>query len=533
MSTTQTFEDLALPEGVLTGLRQMGYTRPTPVQAAAIPEVLKGKDLMVQAKTGSGKTLAFGLPVLARLDPASPDTQVLVIVPTRELAIQVADEINRVGGHLGVLVSAIYGGTKMDGQMTDLAWSSIIVGTPGRLRDHLTRGNLHLEKCTTVVLDEADEMLDMGFKDDLEFILQGLPQPRVTLLFSATFPKQIEAIARKYMRSPEKIAVSSGLTTPVDIAHRVLRVSEPKRIDALIALIERERPTLGLVFCKRKGETSTVARKLKAAGIRATYLNGDMNQAQRIASLDQFKRGEANILVATDVAARGLDISGVSHVFNVSVPQDTETYVHRSGRTGRAGNKGICVTLVTPEEDRYFKKIQQDLDEGARRAAAVAEPTPAPVRRDPETRRPRPEAVEERAPRREEAPRRPEPRRDAVRREDERLSRPERASERSPERPTSREARVPMSRVQAEAILREANGQAEVFRAIAQELLRQAEPEKLVAALLSQTVVGRKMLEGSRARDEEPATPRRHGRSRSQSSQMRSSRKPSQVVYGE
>ncbi|HEY9766839.1 MAG TPA: DEAD/DEAH box helicase, partial [Chroococcales cyanobacterium] len=303
----------------------------------------------------------FGLPLLARLDLMSPDTQALVIVPTRELAIQVADEINKVGGHLGVLVSAIYGGTKMDSQMTDLAWSSIIVGTPGRLRDHLTRGNLYLEKCHTVVLDEADEMLDMGFKDDLEFILGGLPKPRLTLLFSATFPRQIEMIARKYMVNAEKIAVSSGLVTPTDITHRFLNIQSAGNSSALVDFIRAEKPALGLVFCDRKSETTSVARKLKSAGIRAGFLNGDMDQSQRIVTLDQFRKGAIDILVATDVAARGLDISGISHVINISVPHDTESYVHRSGRTGRAGNKGVCVTMVAPEDYRYFAKIKHDL----------------------------------------------------------------------------------------------------------------------------------------------------------------------------
>lgn len=504
----------------------MGFTHPTPVQAAAIPEVLKGKDLLVQAKTGSGKTLAFGLPVLATLDPTSPDTQVLVIVPTRELAIQVAEEINKIGGHLGVLVAAIYGGIKMDTQMTDLAWASIIVGTPGRLRDHISRGNLNLNHCKTVVLDEADEMLDMGFKDDLEFLLAAVPQPRTTLLFSATFPKVIEGIARKYMRNAEKIAVSSGLTTPVDITHRFVRVSESNRIDALISILQKDQPELAFVFCKRKSETSSVARKLKAAGIRAGFLNGDMNQAQRNATMDQFKRREINILVATDVAARGLDINGISHVFNLTVPMDTETYVHRSGRTGRAGKKGVCITLVTHEEERSFTKIQQDLAESARKQAAeAAKQAPAPSEQKPEPR-----------PSRQPVERRPEPARPAATSEtrEPRESREPRERSRRDEAPKPAPERNGRPRISADAILQAANGQAEAYRAIAQELLRQTDPERLVAALLSQSSTGRKLLDQQPSREAaEGKDDSNERRPRSRQNNRRLMRKPSQVVYSE
>ncbi|HEY9900316.1 MAG TPA: DEAD/DEAH box helicase [Pantanalinema sp.] len=522
------FEDLGLPPEILRGLSQMGFTYATPVQAAAIPEVMKGKDLVVQAKTGSGKTLAFGLPVLARLDPTSPNTQVLVITPTRELAIQVAEELNKVGGHLGVLVAAIYGGTRMDKQMTDLAWASIIVGTPGRLRDHLTRGNMNLTKCTTVILDEADEMLDMGFKDDLEFILSSLPKPRTTLLFSATFAKAIEAIARKYMTNIEKIAVSSGLTTPTDITHRFLKVTESNRVQALATLIRKEPPNLGIVFCKRKSETTQVSRKLRAAGIPSGYLNGDMDQSQREATLAQFKRGEINILVATDVAARGLDINGITHVYNISVPQDTETYVHRSGRTGRAGKKGTCITLVTPEDERNFTKIQQDLTETARKQMAAAEAA-VPAQAAP-ARRPAPEPrAQELAPA---APRE----RQTVRQEIE-PARPAREAERRVEsRVESRAIEPARPRFSVETIYREVNGQAEAYRTIAQELLRQTDAERLVAALLSQTSAGKRMLEKSVPREEKQDSNREPSRRRSRSTSHsggRLTRKPSQVVYGE
>ncbi|MFP5502296.1 MAG: DEAD/DEAH box helicase, partial [Candidatus Sericytochromatia bacterium] len=392
MSENIMFRDFALNEDIQRGLADMGYESPTPVQAAAIPEVIKGKDLLVQAKTGSGKTLAFGLGVLQRIEPTNHDVQVLVIVPTRELAIQVAEELARAGAHMRLMVGAIYGGTKMDTQYTDLEWSQVIVGTPGRLRDHLTRGNLHLTTCRMVVLDEADEMLDMGFKDDLEFLLAALPKERQSLLFSATFPGPIETIARRYMKNPEKISVSSGLTTPVDIKHRFIKTTDSQKVDTLIKLLLLEKPQLALLFCKRKTETSLVARKLKQAGLLAGFINGDMNQAQRISTLESFKKGEINILVATDVAARGLDISGITHVVNLHVPDNTETYVHRSGRTGRAGRKGTAITLVVPAEERDFVRIQKDLREGMQKnaAAARAEAKAAP----PAAERPTP--VEER-----------------------------------------------------------------------------------------------------------------------------------------
>lgn len=385
--TDITFAQLGLPDAILEGIQALGFTHPTPVQAAAIPQVLLGKDLLVQAKTGSGKTFAFGLPILARLDTTIADPQVLVIVPTRELAMQVSDELNKAKGDMGILISPIYGGVKLDGQMTEIAWSSIIVGTPGRLRDHLTRGNLFLDRCTTVILDEADEMLDMGFKDDLEYILAALPKPRVTLLFSATFPKPIERIAQQYMHKAEKIAISSGLTTPVDITHHFIHLGEQRPIDALIPILRKEKPALGLIFCNRKSETAMISRQLRSAGIRAGFINGNLDMTQRTATMDQFKRGEINILVATDVAARGLDINGITHVFNLSVPHDTESYVHRSGRTGRAGHKGTCTTLITPEDERYFTRIKRDLGEEI--GSEQGTPSVAPPKQRRPFRRPR------------------------------------------------------------------------------------------------------------------------------------------------
>lgn len=523
------FRDFALNEDIQRGLADMGYECPTPVQAAAIPEVVKGKDLMVQAKTGSGKTLAFGLGVLQRIDPTNHDVQVLVIVPTRELAIQVAEELSRAGAHMRLMVGAIYGGTKMDTQYTDLEWSQIIVGTPGRLRDHLTRGNLHLKTCRMVVLDEADEMLDMGFKDDLEFLLAALPKERQSLLFSATFPGPIETIARRYMKNPEKIAVSTGLTTPVDIKHRFIKTTEPQKLDTLIQLLKIENPHLGIIFCKRKTETTVVARKLKQAGLQATYINGDMNQAQRIAALDSFKRGEVNLLVATDVAARGLDISGITHVINLQVPDSTETYVHRSGRTGRAGKKGTAITLVTPAEERDFVRIQRDLREGMLKNAPPA-PRPEPKQEQkpvqkqeqkivpPPAEREAPQPAAERPVRERTVPsERPQSDRSTART----------ASEPKPQRSTVRS-------LTAQEVLRWGSNR-QAYLAMAEELLRQGHPEQIVASLLSLVPQAQSFLpaRAEQVASKDDGRDDRSARRRRPVERTRTQRKPSQVVYSE
>ena len=552
MSENIKFRDFALNEDIQRGLADMGYESPTAVQAAAIPEVIKGKDLLVQAKTGSGKTLGFGLGVLQRIDPTNYDVQALVIVPTRELAIQVAEELSRAGAHMRLMVGAIYGGTKMDTQYTDLEWSQIIVGTPGRLRDHLTRGNLHLSTCRMVILDEADEMLDMGFKDDLEFLLAALPKERQSLLFSATFPGPIEAIARRYMKNPEKISVSTGLTTPVDIKHRFIKTSEPQKMDTLIKLLKLENPHLGIIFCKRKSETALVARKLKQAGLQATYINGDMNQAQRIAALDSFKRGEVNLLVATDVAARGLDISGITHVINLQVPDSTETYVHRSGRTGRAGKKGTAITLVTPAEERDFVRVQRDLREGMQKNAAAApaakpaesveRPAERPAERRPVSERPSRERVapERTAPERT-APVRTAPERIASERQvpaaPQERTRPEGrpAPNLAPARSevqARREPARPRSLTAQEVLRWSSNRQA--FLALAEELLRQGHPEQIIASLLSLVPQAQGFLPvKDELNPQQEDRDDRNGRRRRQPERTRTQRKPSQVVYSE
>jgi ATP-dependent RNA helicase DeaD len=383
------FKSFHLCHELLQGLADMGYTHPTPVQALSIPEVMAGHDLMIQAKTGSGKTLAFGLPLMNRLDLQRVGTQVLVVAPTRELALQVAGEIARAGRHLGVLIEAVFGGVPLKEHITAAQWSTFLVGTPGRIRDLLERGHLRLDNVRTVVLDEADEMLDMGFKKDLEFILDAARMRHQTLLFSATFPREIIRIAKTYMRDARKIQAQPGEATPTTIDHRAVRTTPERRLDTLIDLLKVELPESAIIFCQTKTETPWLARRLRSAGFPAVCIHGDMSQVERFESLDAFKAGKAKLLVATEVAARGLDIAGVSHVINYSVPNNTETYVHRSGRTGRAGRSGVSITLVTPKDERQYARIEAVV------GASAPKPPPQAAQRPAEA---RPAASREKAP---------------------------------------------------------------------------------------------------------------------------------------
>ncbi len=366
MEKTPDFRSFHLRKELLEGLSQLGYTHPTPVQRLSIPAVMEGTDLMVQAKTGSGKTLAFGLPILNRIDPLRPECQALILAPTRELALQVASELHRAAGGL-TLVSAVYGGVPIKEHMMAAQWSALLVGTPGRVRDLLERGVLRLDNIKTVVLDEADEMLDMGFKNDLEFILDAARSRKQTLLFSATFPKDILALARKYMHEAKRLQAEPAERTPTEITHRAVLTAAERRLETLIDVLKAERPESCIIFCQTKSETPWLARKLKAVGFSADCLHGDMNQGQRFSVLEAYRAGSIQILVATEVAARGLDVAGVSHVINYEVPQSIEHYVHRSGRTGRAGKRGTSITLVSPREERSYARIE----------AAIGSPRPA------------------------------------------------------------------------------------------------------------------------------------------------------------
>ncbi len=355
------FSALGLPAPLLTALSEVGYETPSPIQAATIPPLLDGRDLLGQAQTGTGKTAAFALPVLARIDPAQGKPQALVLAPTRELAIQVAEAFQRYAAHMpGFRVLPIYGGQSYGPQLGGLKrGAQVVVGTPGRVIDHLERGSLDLSQLATLVLDEADEMLRMGFIEDVEKVLQKTPETRQIALFSATMPSQIKRIAQTYLREPVEIAIKARTTTAANIRQRYWYVSGLHKLDALTRILEVEPFEAMIIFARTKQMTEELAEKLQARGFDAAAINGDIVQAQRERLIQQLKDGKLDILVATDVAARGLDVERISHVLNYDIPTDTEAYVHRIGRTGRAGRSGEAIVFVAPREKRMLMAIER------------------------------------------------------------------------------------------------------------------------------------------------------------------------------
>jgi ATP-dependent RNA helicase DeaD len=356
-----TFADLGLGDAVLRALRDVGYENPSAIQAATIPLLLRGRDVLGVAQTGTGKTAAFALPILDRLDLSQKSPQALVLAPTRELALQVCEAFERYSAHLrGVHVLPVYGGQGYGTQLSALRRGvHVVVGTPGRIMDHLDKGTLDLTQLKYLVLDEADEMLKMGFAEDVETILKDTPDTKQIALFSATMPAQIRRISGKYLHDPEEITVKSKTTTSANTTQRYLVVSYPQKIDALTRILEVENFEGMIVFVRTKNETETLAEKLRARGYSATAISGDVPQAQRERTVEQLKNGKLDILVATDVAARGLDVDRISHVVNYDIPIDTESYVHRIGRTGRAGRSGAAISFVTPRERRLLDQIER------------------------------------------------------------------------------------------------------------------------------------------------------------------------------
>jgi len=355
------FSDLGLSGPLLQALAEVGYESPSPIQAATIPPLLEGRDLLGQAQTGTGKTAAFALPILSRLDLAKTKPQALVLAPTRELAIQVAEAFQRYAAKLpGFHVLPIYGGQSYGPQLGGLKRGThVVVGTPGRVIDHLERGSLDLSQLTTLVLDEADEMLRMGFIDDVETVLKKTPPERQVALFSATMPAPIRRIAQTYLREPVEIAIRAKTTTAANIRQRYWYVSGLHKLDALTRILETESFEAMIVFTRTKQATEELAGKLQARGFAAAAINGDIVQAQRERTIQQLRDGQLDILVATDVAARGLDVERISHVLNFDIPYDTEAYVHRIGRTGRAGRSGEAILFVTPREKRMLQAIER------------------------------------------------------------------------------------------------------------------------------------------------------------------------------
>jgi len=355
------FAQFSLSPALLKVLDEVGYEHPSPIQAATIPLLMQGHDVLGQAQTGTGKTAAFALPLLAELKIQQNEPQILVLAPTRELAIQVAEAFQRYATYIdGFHVLPVYGGQDYSGQIRALRRGvHVVVGTPGRVMDHMRRGTLQLHKLSTLVLDEADEMLRMGFIDDVEWILEQCPEQRQTALFSATMPKQIRQIAEKYLRNPQQITIKVKTSTAETIRQRYWPVSGLHKLDALTRILEAENFDGVIVFVRTKTATVELAEKLSARGYSAVALNGDVPQNQRERTVQQFKQGKIDILVATDVAARGLDVDRVSHVINYDIPYDTEAYVHRIGRTGRAGREGDAILFVAPRERRMLQAIER------------------------------------------------------------------------------------------------------------------------------------------------------------------------------
>lgn len=355
------FSELGLNAALLKAIKRSGFEEATPIQEKTIPLALAGKDVIGQAQTGTGKTAAFGLPILQNLAKQHKSIQALVIEPTRELAIQTQEELFRLGRDEHARVQVVYGGADLGRQIRSLKHQvpAILVGTPGRLLDHLKRGTITLKEAKTVVLDEADEMLDMGFIQDIDSILKYAANRQQTLLFSATMPQSIMRIAKKFMHNPQIVQIKAKELTADLIDQYFVRAKEAEKFDIMCRLIDVQGPDLALVFGRTKRRVDELTRGLQARGYNAAGIHGDLSQARRMNVLKRFRAGKLDILVATDVAARGLDISGVTHVYNYDIPQDPDSYVHRIGRTGRAGKNGISVTFVTPNETGYMRTIER------------------------------------------------------------------------------------------------------------------------------------------------------------------------------
>ncbi|MCW9024536.1 MAG: DEAD/DEAH box helicase [Gammaproteobacteria bacterium] len=355
------FQSLGLAEPILRAIVEVGYEQPSPIQAASIPPLLAGNDILGQAQTGTGKTAAFALPLLSRIDPDRREPQLLVLAPTRELAIQVAEAFQRYARYMKDFhVLPVYGGQGYDRQLRQLKQGvQVVVGTPGRVMDHIRRKTLKLDNLQALVLDEADEMLRMGFIDDVEWILEHTPDTRQTALFSATMPSVIKKVAQKHLRDPKEIRIKSQTSTAKTIRQRYWQVSGLHKLDALTRIMEMESFDAMLIFVRTRTATVELAEKLAARGYSCDALNGDIPQNLREKAVEKLKNGQLDILVATDVAARGLDVERISHVVNYDIPYDTESYVHRIGRTGRAGRTGDAILFVAPREQRLLSAIEK------------------------------------------------------------------------------------------------------------------------------------------------------------------------------
>ncbi|MBP2622671.1 DEAD/DEAH box helicase [Streptococcus oricebi] len=353
------FNELNLSAELLAEIDKAGFVEASPIQEKTIPLAMAGQDVIGQAQTGTGKTAAFGFPTLEKIDTSRPVVQALVVAPTRELAVQSQEELFRFGRSKGVKVRSVYGGSSIEKQIKALkSGAHIVVGTPGRLLDLIKRKALKLQEVETLILDEADEMLNMGFLEDIEAIIARVPEERQTLLFSATMPDAIKRIGLQFMKEPEHVKIAAKELTTELVDQYYIRIKEQEKFDTMTRLMDVDQPDLAIVFGRTKRRVDELTRGLKIRGFKAEGIHGDLDQGKRLRVLRDFKNGNLNVLVATDVAARGLDISGVTHVYNYDIPQDPESYVHRIGRTGRAGKSGQSITFVSPNEMGYLKIIE-------------------------------------------------------------------------------------------------------------------------------------------------------------------------------
>ena len=354
------FADLQLSPGLLETVAELGYEEPTPIQEQTIRLLIEGRDVIAQAQTGTGKTAAFAIPIVECVDPDDRHVQALVMAPTRELAVQVAEATHRLGRFKGITVLPVYGGQPIHRQLHVLARGvQVVIGTPGRLLDHLRRGTLDLAHVKYVILDEADEMLDMGFIEDIESILDTVPETRQMALFSATIPPRIAVLAQKYLRDPVRVTIAPTELTIPAIEQHYVEVTPRNKLDSLTRILDHDEPESAIIFARTKRDVDELGEALQSRGFAAETLHGDLNQTQRDRVMSRFRSNQVELLVATDVAARGLDISGVTHVFNYAIPEDAEAYVHRIGRTGRAGKTGKAITFVQPNEIRLLRIIQR------------------------------------------------------------------------------------------------------------------------------------------------------------------------------
>lgn len=358
--TEKSFTDYKLSEDIMTALENLGYDKPTEVQSKVIPVVLEEKDLVAKSQTGSGKTASYGIPICEQVDWLENKPQALVLTPTRELAVQVKDDLTNIGRFKRIKATAIYGRQPIAIQKTELKQKThVVVGTPGRVFDHIERGTLVLDKVRYLVIDEADEMLNMGFIDQVKTIINKLPKERVTLLFSATLPEAVKSLAQEYMKDPIDIEIkATGLTTE-KIDHVLYDVHEQDKLSLLKDITTLENPDSCIIFCRTKDRVDTLYDKLINFGYSSNKIHGGMEQDDRLAVMNDFKKGEFRYLVATDVAARGIDIENITHVINYDIPLEIESYVHRTGRTARAGLSGKAITLVAPNEDRFLNEIEE------------------------------------------------------------------------------------------------------------------------------------------------------------------------------